>query len=111
MTQRSELVRGNIDSLLLCLLSQKQMYGYQVLKELEGKSNGYFKYKEGTLYPALHRLETDKLITSEWKILPNSRQRKYYSITEKGYKVLIEKRSQLLDFFKAMSRIFQPAKV
>jgi len=44
------------------------MYGYQILRELEDKSQGYFKYKEGTLYPALHRLEKTGLLTGRWKL-------------------------------------------
>ena len=51
MTPRRELMKINIDSLLLCLISQQPMYGYQIIKELESKSQGYFRLKEGTLYP------------------------------------------------------------
>jgi len=51
MVPRRELMKGSIDSLLLCLISQQPMYGYQIIKELETKSQGYFKFKEGTLYP------------------------------------------------------------
>lgn len=57
MAQGRRLMRGSTDSLLLYLISQQPMYGYQIIKELERKSQGYFKFKEGTLYPALHRLE------------------------------------------------------
>ena len=110
MAQRHELMKGNIDSLLLCLLNQREMYGYQILKELEGRSQGYFKFKEGTLYPALHRLEAAGLIQGKWRMLPSGRQRKYYQITDKGYAVLVEKRAQWLDFLTAMSLIIQPAK-
>jgi PadR family transcriptional regulator PadR len=56
MAARQDLIKGNIDTLLLSLISQQPMYGYQVMQELEGRSQGYFKFKEGTLYPALHRL-------------------------------------------------------
>ena len=57
MAQRRDLVKGSTDPLLLYLISQQPMYGYQIIKELETRSQGYFKFKEGTLYPALHRLE------------------------------------------------------
>ena len=57
MKQRQELMKVGIDSLLLCLLTQQPMYGYQIIDELHKRSQGYFKLKEGTLYPALHRLE------------------------------------------------------
>jgi len=101
-------MKGNIASLLLCLLAQRQMYGYQIIKELEHKSQGYFKFKEGTLYPALRRLEVAGLIQGKWEMLPSGRQRKYYQVTDKGYSVLVEKRAQWQDFLTAMSLIFQP---
>ena len=57
MNYGRELLKGNTDSLLLWLINYQPMYGYQIIKELEKRSNGYFQFKEGTLYPALHRLE------------------------------------------------------
>jgi len=109
MPQRKELIKGGIDSLLLCLIAQKPMYGYQIIKELEEKSEGYFKFKEGTLYPALHRLERAGLILGKWQMLPSGQQRKYYHITNKGLSILVEKRSQWQDFLTAMNLIIQPA--
>ena len=111
MPQRPELMKGNVDSLLLCLIGQQPMYGYQIIKELEKKSQGYFKFKEGTLYPALHRLERNGLIQGDWQALPSGQQRKYYHITDKGLSILVEKRSQWLDFLSAMNLIIQPASV
>ena len=108
MAKRQELMKGNIDSLLLCLLVQRQMYGYQIIKELERRSQGYFKLKEGTLYPALHRLEAAGLVQGKWELLPTGRQRKYYHITDKGYSILVEKRAQWQDFMTAISLIIQP---
>ncbi len=62
MKQNRELVKGNIEPLLLSLIGQQPMYGYQIIKELEKRSQGYFKFKEGTLYPVLHRLENAGLV-------------------------------------------------
>ncbi|MFB0559110.1 MAG: PadR family transcriptional regulator [Dehalococcoidales bacterium] len=109
MAQRRELMKGNADSLLLCLLGQQPMYGYHIIRELEKKSQGYFKFKEGTLYPALHRLEKGGLIAGKWQRLPNGRPRRYYYITYKGHRLLVVKRSQWLDFLTAMNLIIQPA--
>ena len=109
MAQRRELIKGSTDSLLLCLIAQQPMYGYQIIKELERKSQGYFKFKEGTLYPALHRLERTGLILGKWQMLPNGRQRRYYYITSKGHRVLIAKMNQWQDFLIAMNLIIQPA--
>ncbi|MFC1987232.1 PadR family transcriptional regulator [Chloroflexota bacterium] len=108
MAQRLDLIRGSSDSLLLCLIGRQPMYGYQILKELERRSEGYFKFKEGTLYPALHRLEESSLITGKWQMLPNGRQRRYYYISEKGQRVLAEKMGQWRDFLTAMNLIIQP---
>ena len=108
MSQKFELMKGSSESLLLCLLVQQPMYGYQILKELESKSQGYFKFKEGTLYPALHRLEKADLIAGEWRSIPSGRQRRYYHITDKGHAVLLEKRSQWQDFLTAMNLIIRP---
>ena len=111
MAQRRELMKGNIDSLLLCLIGQQPMYGYQVIKELEKRSQGYFKFKEGTLYPALHSLESAGLILGKWQTLPSGRQRRYYYVTDKGSRVLVVKMNQWQDFLTAMNLIFQPAHI
>ncbi len=109
MAKSQELITSSTDSLLLCLLSEKNMYGYQIIKELRGRSDGYFNFKEGTLYPALHRLVSSGLIEGKWQMLPSGQQRKYYSITAKGVSVLTEKKLQWQDFLVAMNRIFEPA--
>ena len=106
--QRRELIKGNIDSLLLCLIDQQPMYGYQILKELERRSQGYFRFKEGTLYPALHRLEKAGLIGGRWHTLESGRQRRYYHITAKGLRNLTTKRNQWRDFLAAMNLIIEP---
>jgi PadR family transcriptional regulator PadR len=109
MAQRRELIKGSIDSLLLCLIELRATYGYLIMKELERRSQGYFKFKEGTLYPALHRLEKSGLIRGEWRTLTSGRQRRYYRITEKGLRRLATERSQWQDFLVAMNLIIQPA--
>ena len=111
MAQRWELVKGSTDSLLLCLIAQQPMYGYAIIKELERRSQGYFKFKEGTLYPALHRLERVGFIQGKWQLLPSGQQRKYYYITDKGLASLAEKRNQWQDFLAAMNLIIQPVNI
>jgi len=109
MSKSYELITSSTDSLLLCLLTEQPMYGYQIIKELRGRSQGYFNFKEGTLYPALHRLESEALIEGKWQLLPNGQQRKYYHITDKGLAQMAEKRDQWLGFLNAMNSIIQPA--
>lgn len=108
MEPKHDLLKGSSNSLLLCLLERQPMYGYQIVKELEVRSQGYFKFKEGTLYPALHRLEKSGLINGKWEMLANGRQRRYYLITEKGQAKLAEERTRWLDFFTAVKLILQP---
>ena len=108
MAHRRDLIKGSTDSLLLYLISQQPMYGYQIIKKLEKKSQGYFKFKEGTLYPALHRLERAGLILGKWQVLPGERQRRYYHITDKGRATLLEKKSQWQDFLAAMNLALRP---
>jgi DNA-binding PadR family transcriptional regulator len=110
MAQRPELIKGSSESLLLCLVGQQPMYGYQIIKELEGRSRGYFKFKEGTLYPALHRSEKAGLVVGRWQMLPGGRQRRYYYITDKGRRALAEKMNQWRDFLIAMNLIIQPVR-
>ena len=111
MAQKTELMKSNCEALLLCLLSQQSMYGYQIIKELEKQSQGYFKFKEGTLYPALHRLEEAGLVMGKWQTLSSGRQRRYYLITAKGQQVLAEKMSQWQNFAAAMNLIIRPMQI
>ncbi len=104
-----EMVRGNIDSLLLFLIKEEgQTYGYQLIKEVKKRSDGYFKFKEGTVYPALHRLEKESLIQGEWAKLANGQERRYYSITEKGMVMLGERIAAWRGFTIAMDLILKP---
>jgi len=108
MEYAHELLKGNTDCLLLCLINRQPTYGYQIIKELERQSNGYFRFREGTLYPALHRLEKNKLIKGRWQMLPNGQQRRYYYITEKGQQALAGRLVDWQDFLTAVRLITQP---
>lgn len=109
MNYGRELLKGNTEILLLALINQTPMYGYQIIKELEKRSNGYFQFKEGTLYPALHRLERAGLLYAKWQTLPNGQERRYYFITEKGKQALAEKLATWQNFSAAVNTIIQPA--
>jgi len=109
MVRRGKVIKGNLDSLLLCILDQQPMYGYQIIRELKKRSQGYFEFKEGTLYPALHRLEKSGLVAGKWEMLANGRPRRYYHLTAKGRARLTDERTKWLDFLNAMNLIFQPA--
>lgn len=89
MALYDQIRKGSTSTLILSLLSDEPMYGYQITQELQQRSEGYFEMKEGLLYPALHRMEQDGLLKSEWRSVAGSRRRKYYSITDEGRKVLV----------------------
>jgi PadR family transcriptional regulator PadR len=108
MFEQHGLMKTSIDSLLLHVISLNPMYGYQIVKELESRSEGYFRFKEGTLYPALHRLETSGLISGYWEDIEGGRRRRYYKINQKGLATLEEKRDQWQDYMAAVNRVIQP---
>ena len=64
MSTNNELIRGSIEVVILKLLSENDMYGYQMIKTVNERSNGFFEWREGSLYPCLHKLVGEKLVTS-----------------------------------------------
>lgn len=111
MSYKRELLKGATETLLLSLLKNQPMYGYQIIKELDKRSQGYFKFKEGTLYPALHRLESSGLVKGQWKRLPSGQERRYYHLTGKGQRLLEEKLAEWRGFSTAVSLVTQPSTV
>jgi PadR family transcriptional regulator, regulatory protein PadR len=99
-----ELLKGSTGMLILSLLDQKEMYGYQLIKELERLSEGTFDLKEGTLYPILHGMETEKWLDSYWE-MADGRKRKYYRITDQGKRQLQEKKREWQFFSGAVDRV------
>jgi PadR family transcriptional regulator PadR len=86
----AELKRGSMQLCLLSLLNQGSKYGLQIINELREMSGGFFDLKEGTLYPALRRLEEKGYLKSEWVERDSGIPRRYYKMTEKGRSVLAE---------------------
>ena len=81
---RRELLKGSTETLILSLLAEESIYGYQLVREMDQRSSGYFRLKEGTLYPALHRIERDGLVESAWGGSSNGHSRRYYRLTAIG---------------------------
>ena len=102
---QKELLKGNTETLLLSMLTAKPMYGYQIAKEMDRKSRGYFQFKEGTLYPALHRLEESGLVEGRWEEAKTVTLRRYYHITAKGERVLLERLQEWRRFSKAVDAV------
>ena len=99
------LMTGSTTLLILSLLSGEEMYGYQMITELSRRSDRTFELKEGTLYPILHALEADRLVTVRERAAENGRMRKYYRITNKGLKVLEEKKAEWSTFTEKVNAV------
>ena len=97
-------ISGSSRLLVLNLLQEKSCYGYELIKTLKQRSNDVFDMKEGTLYPILHKLENDELITSVNEMV-SGRMRKIYKITDKGVKVLAKEREQWEEFSTAVNHV------
>ena len=96
---------GSTAVMVLRLLAEKPMYGYQIVKELQIRSEGYFDLEQGTLYPALHRLEKDGLVQGKWEVVEDGPSRKYYYITEEGRQELEKSSQQWSDFSRHLLKL------
>lgn len=105
MKINKELLKGSTTVLILSLLNRKDMYGYEMIKEMEERSKNIFSFKEGTLYPILHSLENENYIEAYWDSSNGNRKRKYYKITSAGKKVLIEKEKEWQLFSSTVNNV------
>ena len=106
MSTKNELARGSVEMIILRLLQDKPMYGYEMIKVVNERTNGYFEWKEGSLYPCLHRLEGDGLIVSS-SVEYNGKIRKYYSLSLKGKRAAEEQieEGRKLHFYSHLVRL------
>lgn len=105
MNIRKELAKGSTPLLVLAVLEANDMYGYQIIKELEVKSEFVFTLKEGTLYPILHALEKDGALKSYWLDNGKTRKRKYYQLTDKGIKLLHNDKKEWNTYSNAVEKV------
>lgn len=110
MNVDKSLISGSTTMLLLKLLAEKDMYGYEMIEVLRERSENVFELKAGTLYPLLHSLEAKGLLNAYEKEAGN-KVRKYYSITKHGRKILDEKKSEWEIYSRAVENVlgFNPA--
>jgi len=101
------ILSGSTAMLILKLLEAKDMYGYQIIEELAEKSDERFRLKTGTLYPILHGLENDDMVSSYDENAGNARVRRYYRITNKGKGLLVRKQSEWNDYASAVNRVME----
>ena len=91
-----ELVGASARPILLSILARGESYGYAIMQRMHDLSGGEVEWKDGTLYPVLHRLEDEQLVTSSWVVSEAGRRRKYYRITPKGREALEAEKQQWL---------------
>jgi PadR family transcriptional regulator, regulatory protein PadR len=101
---RSEKLKGHLDLLLLSVLSRGPGHGYEVITRLRDRSDGAFELPEGTVYPALHRLEEASLLASSWDVV-SGRRRRIYRLTTAGEAALAAEASQWRQFSTSMTRV------
>ena len=101
----SDLVRSTVEPMILRLVSERAMYGYEMIKIVNERTDGAFEWKEGTLYPCLHRLEGAGLVRSQWREAESGRRRKYYGITRRGSALLKSKVKEWSAFSGAVNAL------
>ena len=105
MSNNREWLRTGAQFMVLALVNEVDRYGYEMIQELEKRSDYTFEMKEGTLYPILHRMEHAGYLTSYLQKASNGKERKYYTITKLGKKQLIEEEKAWQQFSKSMHQV------
>jgi PadR family transcriptional regulator PadR len=105
----TELLKGTLSLLILSLLSRKAMYGYEIAATVHRDTDGAFTWREGSLYPCLHKMQADGWIVGEWEEKETGRKRRYYHITKKGREALLQKVQSWTELCTAVNRILEKA--
>ena len=107
MTQRTSLLQGTLDLLILKALSTGELHGLGVSRRIEQMTGGTFAVQPGSLFPALHRLEESGWLTAEWEASENNRRAKYYKLTKTGRRQLGEATEQWNRVAVAMAKALE----
>jgi transcriptional regulator len=105
MSKPTDLVQGTLDLLILKIIALEPLHGWAIAQRIHRMSNEVLQVGESALYPALHKLEQQGWITSEWKASENNRRAKYYSLTRDGRKALGREAAQWERLSEAISLI------
>jgi PadR family transcriptional regulator, regulatory protein PadR len=108
MTVSQDLVRGSVVPIVLALLNERPMYGYEIVGELRSQTDAVVDLPEGTVYPALRRLERQGLITGRWVETSGAPRRRYYRLTHEGQRSLAAGRSEWRRLVSAAESILNP---
>jgi transcriptional regulator len=98
-----EMLKGHLDMIVLAALAAGPAHGYAVIEEIRRRSGDAFDLPEGTIYPALHRLEQAGLLSSRWTLSKSGRQRRVYELTRRGQRKLAERLAVWRRFSKAIA--------
>jgi len=105
MAQKSDLLQGTLDLLILKTLADAPMHGWGISLRIQEVSQEVLQVNQGSLYPALHRLEQQGLIAAEWGNSENNRQAKFYELTKRGRKQLAEETANWERLASAVARV------
>ena len=105
MAQKSDLLQGTLDLLILKTLADSPMHGWGISLRIQALSREVLQVNQGSLYPALHRLEQQGLIAAEWGNSDNNRQAKFYELTKRGRKQLTEETRNWERLADAVARV------
>jgi PadR family transcriptional regulator PadR len=106
---RTDLMQGTLELLILKTLSRDSMHGYGIAQRIHEAADDLLKIEDGSLYPALYRMEERGWITSEWDVSENNRRAKFYKLTKAGRKQLQAESANWDRVSQAVSRILQTA--
>ncbi len=102
------LTAAALRPIMLSILDRGEAYGYAIIRRIEELSDGRIQWTAGTLYPLLHRLETESLVASYWQPSESGPRRKYYRLTPKGAKALEAEKRQWLDVHALLLKLWGP---
>ncbi len=109
MTTKTELLQGTLDLLILKTIAAGPMHGYAVAQRIQSRSEDLLVVEEGSLYPALYRMEAKGWIRAEWGKSENNRRAKYYELTRAGRRQLDEEIALWERVHRAINLVLQPA--
>lgn len=107
MSQKNALYQGTLDMLVFRAVARESLHGWGISQWLARASGGHISVPQGSLYPALHRLERQGLLKAEWKQSPEGRKAKYYSLTRKGRQALRDSEDRWMEFTGAVGKIIE----